>query len=88
MQALRGIDLAVRPGEVFGIIGRSGGGKSSLVRTINLLNRPTAGQVIVDGRELSSLPESELRAARRLQKPSFGGAGASPAARVHIPGPL
>ena len=65
VQALRGIDLAVRPGEVFGIIGRSGAGKSSLVRTINLLNRPTAGQVIVDGRELSSLPESELRAARR-----------------------
>ena len=55
MQALRGIDLAVRPGEVFGIIGRSGAGKSTLVRTINLLNRPTAGQVIVDGRDLTAL---------------------------------
>ncbi|MBS0455006.1 MAG: methionine ABC transporter ATP-binding protein [Proteobacteria bacterium] len=63
--ALRGIDLKVEPGEVFGIIGRSGAGKSSLVRTINLLNRPTAGQVIVGGRELGSLPEAQLREARR-----------------------
>ena len=63
--ALRGIDLKVEPGEVFGIIGRSGAGKSSLVRTINLLNRPTAGQVVVGGRELSSLPEAQLREARR-----------------------
>jgi len=63
--ALRGIDLKVEPGEVFGIIGRSGAGKSSLVRTINLLNRPTAGHVIVGGRELSSLPEAQLREARR-----------------------
>jgi len=63
--ALQGIDLRVEPGEVFGIIGRSGAGKSSLVRTINLLNRPTAGQVIVGGRELSALPEAQLREARR-----------------------
>ena len=41
VQALRGVDLHVRLGEVFGVIGRSGAGKSSLVRTINLLNRPT-----------------------------------------------
>jgi D-methionine transport system ATP-binding protein len=65
VQALRGIDLKVEPGEVFGIIGKSGAGKSSLVRTINLLNRPTAGQVIVAGRELSALPEKDLREARR-----------------------
>ncbi|HSV60261.1 MAG TPA: methionine ABC transporter ATP-binding protein [Variovorax sp.] len=63
--ALNGIDLKVEPGEVFGIIGRSGAGKSSLVRTINLLNRPTAGQVIVGGRELNALPEAQLREARR-----------------------
>ena len=64
-EALRGIDLKIAPGEVFGIIGRSGAGKSSLVRTINLLNRPKAGRVIVDGRELTTLPEPQLRAARR-----------------------
>ena len=42
--ALHGIDLDIAAGEVFGIIGRSGAGKSSLVRTINLLNRPSAGR--------------------------------------------
>lgn len=65
VQALRGIDLAVAPGEVFGVIGRSGAGKSSLVRTINLLNRPTSGRVVVDGRELTALAEPQLREARR-----------------------
>src|SRR6187455_481729 len=64
-EALRGVDLDVAPGEIFGIIGRSGAGKSSLVRTINLLNRPKAGKVIVGGRELTALPEAQLRAARR-----------------------
>src|SRR4051812_32285693 len=64
-EALRGVDLEVAPGEIFGIIGRSGAGKSSLVRTINLLNRPKAGKVIVGGRELTALPEAQLRAARR-----------------------
>ncbi len=65
VEALRGIDLHIPPGEVFGIIGRSGAGKSSLVRTINLLNRPTAGAVIVNGRDLTQLNDAELRAARR-----------------------
>lgn len=65
VEALRGVDLHIRPGEIFGVIGRSGAGKSSLVRVINLLNRPTAGQVIVAGRELTSLGGDELRVARR-----------------------
>ncbi len=65
VEALRGVDLRIRPGEVYGIIGRSGAGKSSLVRVINLLNRPTAGQVLVDGRELTSLDGDALRVARR-----------------------
>ncbi|WP_053845386.1 methionine ABC transporter ATP-binding protein [Paracidovorax avenae] len=65
VEALRGIDLHIQPGEVFGIIGRSGAGKSSLVRVINLLNRPTAGEVIVAGRDLTQLGDAELRAARR-----------------------
>ena len=65
VQALRGIDLSVRPGEVFGVIGRSGAGKSSLVRTINLLNRPSAGRVVVDGSDLTALDEPRLRDARR-----------------------
>ena len=65
VEALRGIDLHVAPGEVFGIIGRSGAGKSSLVRVINLLNRPTRGEVLVAGRDLTRLDGDALRAARR-----------------------
>jgi D-methionine transport system ATP-binding protein len=64
-EALRGIDLKIAPGEVFGVIGRSGAGKSSLVRTINLLNRPRSGKVIVAGRELTALSDAQLREARR-----------------------
>jgi D-methionine transport system ATP-binding protein len=65
VHALRGIDLAVAPGEVYGVIGRSGAGKSSLVRTVNLLNRPTAGSVRVGGRDLLALDAAALRGARR-----------------------
>ena len=65
VEALRGIDLHIQAGEVFGIIGKSGAGKSSLVRTINLLNRPTSGAVIVNGRDLMQLNDADLRAARR-----------------------
>jgi D-methionine transport system ATP-binding protein len=65
VQALRGVDLQVPRGEIFGVIGRSGAGKSSLVRTINLLNRPVAGQVQVDGLDLTALGPDALRAARR-----------------------
>lgn len=62
---MRGVSLSIRKGEIFGIIGRSGAGKSSLVRTINLLNRPTAGRVMVDGCDLTGLDTQELRTARR-----------------------
>ncbi len=65
VEALRGVDLHIKPAEVYGIIGRSGAGKSSLVRVINLLNRPTAGTVSSGGRELTSLSDDALRVARR-----------------------
>lgn len=65
VHALRDIDLQIRAGEVFGIIGRSGAGKSSLVRCMNLLNRPTAGKVLVNGRDLLQLSEAQLRQARQ-----------------------
>ena len=65
VEALKGIDLTIQPGEVFGIIGKSGAGKSSLVRVINLLNRPTTGQVIVGGQDLTQLNDAQLREARR-----------------------
>jgi D-methionine transport system ATP-binding protein len=65
VEALHNVNLTIPAGEVFGIIGRSGAGKSTLVRTINLLTRPSEGSVIVDGRDLTTLPAPELRAARR-----------------------
>ncbi|HYD29122.1 methionine ABC transporter ATP-binding protein [Brevundimonas sp.] len=63
--ALDGVDLTVAAGQVFGVVGRSGAGKSTLIRTINLLERPDAGRVIVDGQEITALAPAELRAARR-----------------------
>ena len=57
--------MDIGAGEIYGIIGFSGAGKSTLVRCINLLERPTSGQVSVDGIELTSLPEKELRAVRK-----------------------
>ncbi|HEY0600599.1 methionine ABC transporter ATP-binding protein [Brevundimonas sp.] len=63
--ALDRVDLTVEAGQVFGVVGRSGAGKSTLIRTINLLERPDAGRVIVDGQEITALAPAELRAARR-----------------------
>jgi len=63
-RAVDGVDLHVARGAVQGIIGFSGAGKSTLVRTINLLERPDAGTVVVDGEDLTALPERELRARR------------------------
>lgn len=63
--ALDAVDLTVAPGQVFGVVGRSGAGKSTLIRTINLLERPDAGRVTVDGCEMTALAPAELRAARR-----------------------
>ncbi len=63
--ALKGIDLEIAKGEIFGIIGLSGAGKSTLVRCINMLERPTGGKVIVDGKDMTALSDSELREARK-----------------------
>ena len=57
--------MEIAKGEIFGIIGLSGAGKSTLVRCINMLERPTSGQVIVDGQDMTALSDSELRAARK-----------------------
>ena len=65
VEAVRNVDLSIRKGEIFGIIGRSGAGKSTLVRTLNLLNRPTSGRIVLDGQDLTSLSSSQLREARR-----------------------
>ena len=65
VHALKGIDLEIQKGEIFGIIGLSGAGKSTLVRCINMLERPTSGEVFVDGKNMMKLSESELRDARK-----------------------
>ena len=65
VEALRDINLQIRDGEIFGIIGLSGAGKSTLVRCINLLERPTDGRVLIDGKNITTLPRSELLQMRR-----------------------
>lgn len=63
--ALDDVSLTINDGEIFGIIGLSGAGKSTLVRCINLLERPTEGEVLIDGRDLMKLSKKELLAERR-----------------------
>jgi len=63
--ALDNIDLTIHDGDIFGIIGLSGAGKSTLVRCINLLERPTRGEVLLDGQDLTKLSKKDLLAARR-----------------------
>ncbi|UZE18245.1 ATP-binding cassette domain-containing protein [Pseudomonas sp. B21-054] len=63
--ALHGIDLAIQRGEVFGIIGRSGAGKSSLIRTINRLEQPTRGRVLIDQVDIGEFDEDRLVELRR-----------------------
>jgi D-methionine transport system ATP-binding protein len=63
--ALRNVSLRVEFGEVFGVLGQSGAGKSTLIRCLNLLERPTTGEVRVDGRDMLALGPDELRTARQ-----------------------
>ena len=65
IHALHKTNISIKAGEIFGIIGLSGAGKSTLVRCINMLERPTAGQVFVDGAELTSMSDAQLRKARQ-----------------------
>ena len=65
VHALSDVSLSVEEGEIFGVIGLSGAGKSTLVRCMNLLEKPTGGEVWVDGKNLMSLSEKELRLMRR-----------------------
>ena len=65
VEALKNISLTIEDGDIYGIIGMSGAGKSTLVRSINMLERPTEGKIIIDGRDMGSLSESELRKERQ-----------------------
>ncbi|MFC8144155.1 methionine ABC transporter ATP-binding protein [Streptomyces paradoxus] len=66
--ALDGVDLHVREGEVYGVIGQSGAGKSSLIRCVNLLERPTSGTVTVAGQDLTALAGRGPRAGKELRQ--------------------
>ncbi|MFE6130633.1 methionine ABC transporter ATP-binding protein [Streptomyces sp. NPDC056437] len=66
--ALDGVDLHVEEGEVYGVIGQSGAGKSSLIRCVNLLERPTAGTVTVAGEDLTALAGRGPRAGKQLRE--------------------
>ena len=63
--ALKNINLTIEDGDIYGIIGLSGAGKSTLVRCINLLERPTEGQVIVDGEDLTTVSKKRLLEIRK-----------------------
>lgn len=65
VNAVDDVNLHIPPGEVFGIIGYSGAGKSTLLRCINLLERPTMGEVMVDGASLRTLTPRQLQQMRR-----------------------
>ncbi|KAF5078732.1 ATP-binding cassette domain-containing protein [Proteiniclasticum sp. QWL-01] len=65
LHAVSDASLTIEKGEIVGIVGYSGAGKSTLVRTINLLTRPTSGQVLVNGEDLTAMSERELRDRRR-----------------------
>ncbi len=63
-RALQGVNLRIEDGDIFGIIGESGAGKSTLVRLLNLLERPTEGQVIIDDVDITNYEGRQLRELR------------------------
>ena len=65
VKAVQNVSTHVKEGEIFGIIGYSGAGKSTMVRLLNLLERPDSGQVIVDGTDLMTLSDKDLREKRK-----------------------
>lgn len=65
VEALKNVSFEVNDGEIFGIIGLSGAGKSTLIRSLNLLEKPDSGSVIIDGDNLQELSENDLRLKRR-----------------------
>ncbi|AXF78500.1 methionine ABC transporter ATP-binding protein MetN [Erwinia tracheiphila] len=65
ISALSDVSLEVPAGQIYGVIGASGAGKSTLIRCVNLLERPTSGNVLVDNQDLTTLPESKLTLVRR-----------------------
>jgi phosphonate transport system ATP-binding protein len=64
-EALKNVSIEAQDGEIIAVIGRSGAGKSTLLRCVNGLQPPTSGQIVLDGDDLTSMNQTELRNARR-----------------------
>lgn len=64
-KALDDINLTINDGEIYGIVGQSGAGKSTLIRCINMLESPTSGNVVINGKDLTKLSKSQLREERK-----------------------
>ena len=71
--ALEDVSATIRDGDIFGIIGMSGAGKSTLLRCLCLLETPTEGRILLDGKDLSALRGEELRTSRRRMGVVFQG---------------
>ncbi len=69
VRALKGIDLVIPPGSFVGLMGRSGSGKTTLLNMIGALDRPTTGEVYINGRPLSKLSDDQLT---RIRREEFG----------------
>ncbi len=65
IRALNSINLKVNKGEIFGVVGFSGAGKSSLIRCVNSLEKPTSGKVIVDGHDLTTISKKRIREVKK-----------------------
>ena len=73
VDALKHVNLTINNGDIYGIIGMSGAGKSTLVRCINMLERPTEGTVLLDGKDLGAMNKKELRDIRHKVTMIFQG---------------
>ncbi len=65
VEALKNVSIRVDDGDIFGVIGFSGAGKSTLIRTVNLLERPDSGSVVINGTDVTALPKRKLRDVRK-----------------------
>ena len=64
LEVLKGIHLKIEKGQVVTLIGPSGSGKSTILRCMNLLERPTSGQVLIEGKDIT-LPKTDIQAIRK-----------------------